>query len=258
MNYLIVYAHPDPRSLNGSLKDRAVQALTARGHQVRVSDLYAMQFKAVADAGDFPARDPAQRLVYHRAQGEAYAASAQCDDIYEEQEKLLWADVVVLQFPLWWFTVPAILKGWLDRVMAHGFVIGVPREAGGWARYGEGRLAGRRAMLALTTGGREQQFLSRGINGDISDLLFHINHGVFHYTGMAVLEPFVAYRTARLPERLFDELADRYVARLLNAMTDTPIRFRSENGGDYTPDGIVRDDIASGVEGFAAHRLGST
>jgi len=255
MKYLIVYAHPDPRSLNGSLKDRAVQALREDGHEVRVSDLCAMRFKAVADADDFPARDSSERLVYHRAQGEAYAAGAQSDDVREEQEKLLWADVVVLQFPLWWFSVPAIMKGWIDRVFGHGFVIGVPRPEGGWSRYGEGRLAGRRAMLAVTTGGREEQFSSRGINGEIRELLFHLNHGVFHYTGMTVLEPFIAYKTVRLPADAFDELAAQYIARLKDAPTSTPLRYRSENGGDYRADGVVKDDIADSVHGFAVHSL---
>lgn len=110
-------------------------------------------------------------------------------------------------------------------------------------------------MLAITTGGREEQFSPRGINGEIRELLFHLNHGVFHYTGMTVLEPFVAYRTARLPTDAFDELAERYIARLKNAPTSTPLRYRSENGGDYGADGVVRDDIASSLQGLATHVL---
>lgn len=255
MKYLIVYAHPDPRSLNGSLKDRAVDALRAAGHEVRVSDLYAMRFKAVADASDFPGRDPADRLIYHRAQGEAFAGNSQNDDIHEEQQKLLWADIVVLQFPLWWFSVPAIMKGWIDRVFGHGFVIGVPRPEGGWLRYGEGRLAGRRAMLAITTGGREEQFSPRGINGEIGELLFHLNHGLFHYTGMTVVEPFVAYRTVRLPADAFDALADRYVEHLKNAITTAPLSYRMENGGDYSAAGVVREGVAGSAQGLAAHLL---
>lgn len=253
MKYLIVYAHPDSRSLNGSLKDRAVDALRAAGHEVKVSDLYAMRFKAVADAGDFPGRDPDERLIYHRAQGEAYSQGSQSDDIREEQEKLLWADVVVLQFPLWWFSVPAIMKGWIDRVFGHGFVIGVPRPQGGWLRYGEGRLSPRRAMLAITTGGREEQFASRGINGELNELLFHLNHGLFHYTGMTVVEPFVAYRTVRLPEHAFDALADRYVGHLKNAMTQPVLNYRMENGGEYDADGLLRENVCASVHGLAAH-----
>lgn len=254
MRYLIVFAHPEPRSLNAALKDRAVEALTAHGHDVQLSDLYAMRFKAVADAEDFPARDPASRLIYHRASGEAYGAGRQSPDIATEQAKLLWADVVVLQFPLWWFSMPAILKGWIDRVFAHGFAIGVPKPGTRqWRRYGEGTLEGRRAMLVVTTGGREAQFSERGINGAIGDLLFPLNHGVFHYTGMTALEPFVAFQTVRTTDKEFEAMAARYVARLLAAPTETPIAYRTENGGDYDAFGVMRDDILPGRGGIRLH-----
>lgn len=254
MRYLIVFAHPEPRSLNAALRDHAVAALVAHGHEVQLSDLYAMRFKAVADAEDFPARDPASRLIYHRASGEAYGLGQQSPDIATEQAKLLWADVVVLQFPLWWFSMPAILKGWIDRVFAHGFAIGVPKPGTRqWRRYGEGMLEGRRAMLAVTTGGREAQFSERGINGAIGDLLFPLNHGVFHYTGMTPLEPFVAWQTVRTTDREFEAMAARYVARLLGASDEIPIAYRTENGGDYDACGVVRDDILPGQGGIRLH-----
>jgi NAD(P)H dehydrogenase (quinone) len=256
LRYLIVYAHPEPKSLNGALKDHAVAALAGAGHEVQVSDLYTMRFKAVADSGDFPARDSSTRLVYHRASGEAYASATQSADIAAEQEKLLWADIVVLQFPLWWFSVPAILKGWIDRVFAHGFAIGVPKpETRQWKRYGEGTLAGRRAMLAVTTGGRTAQFSPRGINGPIADLLFWLNHGLFHYTGMTPIEPFVAFQTVRTSEAEYDEMAERYVKRLLNAHSEKPIAYRHENGGDYDAQGVLLDDVACDDAGFGAHRM---
>lgn len=254
MRYFIVYAHPEPRSLNAALKDRAVSALLAEGHEVRVSDLYGMGFKAVADADDFPARDPEARLIYHRASGEAYKSGLQRADIAAEQEKLLWADIVVLQFPFWWFSMPSILKGWLDRVFAHGFAIGVPKEGTGqWLRYGEGTLAGRRAMLAVTTGGRAGQFSDRGINGPIDDLLFPINHGIFHYTGMAPLHSFIAFQTVRATEEEFERIAEEYVMRLLAAPTEQPIAYRTENGGDYDAQGVLREDVAPGHTGIRVH-----
>jgi len=57
INYLINYAHPEPRSLNRSLRDTAVRALADPGHRVQMSDLYAMHWKAVADADDFPPQE---------------------------------------------------------------------------------------------------------------------------------------------------------------------------------------------------------
>lgn len=254
MRYFIVYAHPEPLSLNGALKDAAVQALTAAGHEVRVSDLYAMGFKAQADADDFPARDPVARLVYHHASGEAYASGRQRADIAQEQEKLLWAEVVVLQFPLWWFSVPAILKGWIDRVFVHGLAIGVSKAGTRqWLRYGEGRLEGRRAMLAVTTGGREGQFSERGINGPIDDLLFPLNHGLFHYTGMQALPPFVAFQTVRATALDFERMQARYIERLINAWRDPPIAYRFENGGDYDASGVLQEDVGDGERGFRRH-----
>jgi NAD(P)H dehydrogenase (quinone) len=254
MRYFIVYAHPEPASFNGSLKDYAVEHLTAQGHEVRVSDLYRMRFKAVADADDFPARDRAQRLVYHQASSEAYAAGQQREDIRAEQEKLIWADIVVLQFPLWWFSVPAILKGWIDRVFVHGLAIGVPKAGTRqWLRYGEGRLAGRRALLAVTTGGREEQFSERGINGPIDDLLFPLNHGLFHYTGMSPLKPFIAFRTVRASAEQFTETAKAYLERLLRAEAAEPIAYRTENGGDYDARGVLVEVPDCDRRGFSRH-----
>lgn len=149
MNVLIVYAHPEPQSLNGSLKNLAVETLRSLGHEVKVSDLYAMRWKAVADAGDFPDRAYPDRLRYAGESKHAYLGGAQSADVADEQEKLLWADAVIFQFPLWWFSAPAILKGWVERVYAYGFAYGVgPHEGERWGdRYGEGNLLGRRAML---------------------------------------------------------------------------------------------------------------
>ncbi len=253
-HYHIVFAHPEPRSLNGFLRDRAVAGLRAQGHVVTQSDLYAMRFKATADAEDFPMRDfTDERLIYHRESGAAQAGDGQMADIATEQARLLAADAVILQFPLWWFSMPAILKGWVDRVFATGFAIGVPKEGTGqWLRYGEGLLAGRRAMLAVTTGGREQQFGARGIHGPIDDLLFPINHGILHYVGLDVVAPWVAFQTSRLTAEAADDLAADYVGRLLSIFDAPRIGYRSENGGDYDDRQILRPDIPAGA-GFAAH-----
>lgn len=124
MNVLIVYAHPEPQSLNGSLKDFSVQRLEAAGHAVQVSDLYAMQWKATLDANDSTAQS-GDRFNPSLDSQQAFAQGLQSRDIELEQEKLLWADTVILQFPLWWFSMPAILKGWVERVYAYGFAYGV-------------------------------------------------------------------------------------------------------------------------------------
>ena len=152
MNVLLVYAHPEPQSLNGSLKEFAVRRLVGAGHSVQVSDLYTMRWKAALDAHDDTAWQPGSRYDATLSSKRAFAHGTQSADITSEQEKLRWADALILQFPLWWFSMPAILKGWVDRVYACGFAYGVGEHSDThWGdRYGEGTLAGKRAMLVVT------------------------------------------------------------------------------------------------------------
>lgn len=257
MNVLIVFAHPDPRSLNASLRNVAIEELEAQGHSVEVSDLYAMSWKVEVDRADFPTLDPDARLKVAAASGDAFAADALTDDVKAEQEKLLRADVLILQFPLWWFAMPAILKGWVDRVYAYGFAYGVGEHSDRrWGdRYGEGTLAGKRAMLIVTTGGWESHYAARGINGPIDDLLFPINHGILHYPGYDVLPPFVTYRVDRLDEAGFEQAADRLRERMRTLESTAPLAFRRQNGGDYLiPSLELRPGLeAAGVNGFSLH-----
>lgn len=257
MNVLIVFAHPEPRSLNAALRDVAVEELKTQGHAVQVSDLYAMGWKAEVDRADFPKLDPDTRLKVAAASGDTFAADALTDDVKTEQEKLLWADMLILQFPLWWFTMPAILKGWVDRVYAYGFAYGVGEHSDHrWGdRYGEGTLAGKRAMLIVTTGGWEEHYSPRGINGPIDDLLFPINHGILHYPGYDVLPPFVAYRVDRLDDAGFEQATDRLRARMRTLERTPPIPFRHQNGGDYLiPSLELRPELGAAVaSGFSLH-----
>ncbi|WP_277961251.1 NAD(P)H-dependent oxidoreductase [Pseudomonas sp. RIT-To-2] len=256
MNVLIVYAHPEPQSLNGSLKHFAVAHLQRAGHQVRVSDLYAMQWKATLDAGDTLGRLDPRCFSPSSESRHALEHGLQSPDIAAEQAKLLWADAVILQFPLWWFSMPAILKGWVDRVYAHGFAYGVGEhsEARWGERYGEGTLAGKRAMLLVTTGGWDSHYSARGINGPMDDLLFPIQHGILHYPGFDVLPAMVIHRTGRMDDDRYATVAHALGQRLDALWSDAPIAFRPQNGGDYAiPQLTLREDIAPGVQGFAAH-----
>lgn len=260
MKVLVVFAHPEARSLNGALRDVAIEELEVQGHEVRVSDLYANHWKSEVDRADFPALAPDARLKPATASGEAFAACALTDDVKAEQEKLLWADVLILQFPLWWYSLPAILKGWVDRVYAYGFAYGVGEHSDShWGdRFGEGTFAGKRAMLIVTTGGWEEHYSARGINGPIDDLLFPINHGILYYLGYDVLPPFVAYRVDRLGEAEFEATAEHLRERMRTLATTPAIPFRRQNGGDYLiPSLRLRPELGQpGATGFALHEIG--
>lgn len=257
MKVLIVFAHPEPQSLSAALCQVAVRELEAQGHEVRVSDLYAMKWKSNVDRDDFPSLSSESRLRVASASKTGFTSHALTEDVREEQEKLLWADTVILQFPLWWFSMPAILKGWVDRVLSCGFAYGVGEHSDKrWGdRYGEGVLAGKRAMLIVTVGGWPEHYSSRGINGPIEDLLFPIQHGILFYPGLTVLPPFVAYKADRVNSSIFEPTAEQLRERMRSIQTTEPIPYRRQNYGDYLfPSMVLRDDIDPGATGFAVHQ----
>ncbi|MFE1431085.1 MULTISPECIES: NAD(P)H-dependent oxidoreductase [Streptomyces] len=259
MKTLIVHAHPEPKSLNGSLKDLAVSTLEAAGHEVRVSDLYAMNWKAVVDAADY-GPEVSDRLLVARDSGRAFEAGTLTQDVRAEQEKLLWADTVIFQFPLWWYSMPAILKGWVDRVLTYRFAYGVGEHSDTryGERYGEGTLAGRKALLSVTVGGPEAHYAARGINGPIDDLLFPIHHGILYYPGIEPLPPFVLHGTDRMTDEEYADAAKAWERRLLTLESTEPIPFRPQNFGDYEiPSLQLKEGLEpAGRTGFGLHVRG--
>jgi NAD(P)H dehydrogenase (quinone) len=218
VNVLIVFAHPEPRSFNGALRDVAVATLRADGHEVEVSDLYAAGFKAVADADDFALRADSTYLCIDLEQAAAQEAGTISPDIRAEQGKVARADLVVLQFPLWWFGPPAILKGWFDRVFTRGFGY----RSG--CKYDTGLMRGKRAMLSVTTGTSADTYAADGIDGGILDILWPIHNGLLRYTGFEVHAPNLVH----MPHRMSDteraaEL--QHYASLLHQIDDQPTLF---------------------------------
>lgn len=101
MRALVVYAHPEPESFNAAIRDRTLSALARAGHETQVLDLHAMGFDPVMGAEE--------RRAYHTP-GENERPVA------EHLAALRWAEALVFVYPTWWYGLPAILKGWLDRV----------------------------------------------------------------------------------------------------------------------------------------------
>ncbi|MBL8385121.1 MAG: NAD(P)H-dependent oxidoreductase [Burkholderiales bacterium] len=252
---LLVTCHPEKRSLNGALAAHARATLERLGHVVTESDLYAMRWKAVVDAADFPDESAGARLHPGPASRRATAAGTLTADVAAEQAKILAADALIFQFPLWWFGLPAMLKGWFDRVFSNGFAYGLTDPATGRGlRYGAGRLAGKRALLSVTTGGLAPAFSARGVSGDLEDLLFPVTHGMLFYPGMAVLPTFAVYGANRLPDDAFAAACTAYAARLAGLFTDAPIPYRTQNGGDYDDDLCLKPGLGGGAAGLALHR----
>ncbi|MET0387040.1 MAG: NAD(P)H-dependent oxidoreductase, partial [Polyangiales bacterium] len=159
------------------------------------------------------------------------------------------------QFPLWWFSMPAILKGWVERVYAQGFAYGVGvHEGERWGdRYGEGVLRGRRALLSITLGGRAPHYTARGVNGALDDILFPIQHGILFYPGMDVVPPFTVYQSDRLTTEQWSLVAKDFTARLDGLFSEEVIPFRKQNGGHYDGQQVLKPGLGAGASGTAIH-----
>jgi putative NADPH-quinone reductase len=115
MRCLVVYCHPVPESFCAALRDAAVETLKVRGWEVRLLDLYAERFDPVLSTDE--------RRSYHE---HAPADPALAPHI----ESLKWAEAILFVYPTWWYGLPAMLKGWLDRVWATDVVFRLPPDGG--------------------------------------------------------------------------------------------------------------------------------
>ena len=234
MKVFIVGAHPEPQSFNTALRDLSVGVLRGRGHEVRVSDLYAMNFDPVASAADFEDRSNPGYLVYALEQRHGYETGTLAPDILGEIEKLLWCDLLILNFPVFWFSTPAILKGWIDRVLVSGLTYGGKRF------YDRGGLAGRKAMVTVTLGGRPHMFGPGAVHGPLEDMLRPLLRGTLYYTGLEVLPPFVAWHVPYISDDARKAFLAAYERRLSEIELLAPLSFPSLDAFD---DGLYPNEI---------------
>lgn len=219
MNVLIVHAHNEPQSFSTALYQLAEETLRGQGHEVKISDLYAMNWNPVASAADFGERANPDYLVYALEQREGAKAKTIAADIQGELDKLLWADLVIFNFPIYWFSAPAILKGWFDRVLVSGICYGGKRF------YDQGGLAGKKALVSVTLGGRDHMFGEGAIHGPLEDMLRPILRGTLAYTGMSVLPPFVAWHVPYISTEARQDFLCQYQERLQHLEQDQPLEF---------------------------------
>jgi NAD(P)H dehydrogenase (quinone) len=223
MHVLIILAHPDKRSFNGQMADAAAKAVFASGHTVELSDLYSQDFDAREGAWHYGGQEGEDAFDVQAAQRLASERGTLPDDVRRELERVERADLVILQYPMWWFAAPAILKGWIDRVLVYG------RTYTSRMRYDRGHLKGKRAMISVTLGGSESTFAYNGRNGDIELLLWPVQMSL-HYVGLTVLPPFTAFdifgdrRDPQVQARL-NAYLQRYCQRLASIEIAQPLGF---------------------------------
>jgi putative NADPH-quinone reductase len=113
MRVLIVHCHPDPDSYNASLCRTVAETLNAQGHTLRLIDLYAEGFQPVLTRESWRAYEDATRNI---------------DGVEPHVDALRWAEGLIFVYPTWWYGLPAMLKGWLDRVWTPGVAFTLPKN----------------------------------------------------------------------------------------------------------------------------------
>jgi len=182
MNAHIVLAHPEPNSFNAHLSGITLKALTELGWDCSFSDLYAMNFDPCEGPRHYSTRKDDK--TFHPQTEQRFGADNETTpaDVKAEMHRLLASDLLIIHFPLWWFGMPAILKGWMDRVFVYGAVYKSTM------RHDTGICRGKRMIACVTTGSDQEACSPNGCEGDINLHLWPILYP-FRYIGFDVLVP---------------------------------------------------------------------
>jgi len=162
MKAMILYAHPNSQSFNHAVLNLVLEELDRQGIEGTVRDLYEMAFNPVLGGGDLAAACIGEPL----------------EDVRQEQEQLAAADLLVVIHPIWWGGMPAILKGYVDRVFSQGFAYGYGPEGP------VGLLKRKKVVVLNTTGGSEESCLQSGFDEAFRGM---VDRGIFGFCGMDVI-----------------------------------------------------------------------
>jgi len=180
MKHLIIYAHPNPESLNAQLKQTVVKHLQNNGHEVEVRDLYQLGFNPVMSLAD--------------VQGQRKGKVA--DEVKREQDFIVWADSITFIHPIWWTGLPAMMKGYIDRVFSYGFAyrydLGVQK----------GLLTGKQSVIINTQGKSHEEYEAIGMDNALS---LTSNIGIYAYCGLTIKKHFFFDKADRTTAEKIEE-----------------------------------------------------
>ncbi len=162
MKYLVIYTHPNPKSFNHAILETVIEELDHAGAEYEIRDLCAESFDPLLVNSDL----------------EALQTGITSEDIALEQKMISEADMLILIFPVWWFNMPAILKGYMDRVFSEGFAFEITEKGV------SGLLGGRRAAIFNTTGGTRDTYQNYGYGDAFRKC---VCEGIFRFCGMEVI-----------------------------------------------------------------------
>jgi NAD(P)H dehydrogenase (quinone) len=244
MNVLVVLAHPEPKSFNAQLARCARDVFASRADTVEMSDLYASNFDPCEAGRHFSLRSNPDHFDAASEQRFSWKQQALSPEVRDELAKILAADLVILQFPLWWFGPPAILKGWMDRVFVYGGLYSSGR------RHDRGVCCGKQVLTCVTTGSSEADCAHNGREGDTRLLLWPTLYSL-RYVGFTVLEPFLIHGVrsglqgpdADAQARRLEQETERYRRWLLDLHNASAMPFNTDDhwddAGKLKPDAPV-------------------
>jgi len=180
MRHLIIYSHPNDESLNHHFLNTVTEILQTQNHEIRIRDLYHLDFNPVMSLQDL--KDQRSGRL--------------SEDIREEQEHILWSDHITFIYPIWWTGMPAIMKGFIDRVFSYGFAY----------RYDQGiqkgLLKGKRATIINTHGKSKAEYESTGM---VKALSLTSDKGVYTYCGLEINRHLFFDRADKATEEMIEE-----------------------------------------------------
>lgn len=162
MKYLVIYTHPNPKSFCRALKEAIVEELRKADREVSIRDLYAMKFDPLLKEADF----------------DAIRNGPELPDVKAEQDAIRAADMLVLVYPLWWAGMPAMLKGYIDRVFSEGFAYKIT------GNDIMGLLKNKKVLLVTTTGAPQEMYEESGMFKSMGQT---IDDGIFRFCGMEII-----------------------------------------------------------------------
>ena len=244
MNVLIVLAHPEAQSFNAHLARIAEKALAGGGTLVQRSDLYAEHFDPSEGPRHFRVLRHPERFDAQTEQRFSHENRLLSPEVEREMARILWADLVILQFPLWWFGLPAALKGWMDRVFVYGGLYS------GSCRHDSGFCRNKRALMCVTTGSSAEKCAYNGVEGDTKLMLWPALYSL-RYLGFGVLQPFVIHgvrsgltgAAAEAHDEHLEEMSRNYDAFLRGLDKAPLVPFNADT--DFDESGRLRPEAPS-------------
>jgi len=233
MNVLLVVAHPEPSSFNAYLASVTYDTLSKNGHAVHLSDLYGSDFDPRESGRHYSVRFDPECFNAQAEQCFNWENRSLPEQVQNEIDKIMWADLLVLQFPLWWFGPPAILKGWMDRVFVYGGLYSSSR------RHDRGSCAGKKALISVTTGSSAEACSFDGREGDTQLILWPLLYAL-RYVGYTVLQPCIIHGVrgglsgdaAQAQKEYLLRTERDYKERLLNIHAVPTVSFNSDKDWD--------------------------